>query len=187
MILAMDTEGNTWRKIDGLVVLLIISRKVCKHMEVPLQHFTRKYSGYHLFPKEWQCKQSLGQLTKVNKMKDNLGSEVLLTVEALSEDNFATTDSLRASDCNWSASRCRPEALRCIRTWGIMKDGQGCHHLPPTPQPWDMRQMKVMCSLDTTSTLTSTNLALARNFRLYQESSIRAPTTRTDDEPTSKQ
>ena len=22
------------------------------------------------------------------------------------------------------------------RMWGITKDGQGCHHLPPTPQPW---------------------------------------------------
>ena len=29
-------------------------------------------------------------------MKGNLGSEVLLRVETLSEDNFATTDSLRA-------------------------------------------------------------------------------------------
>ena len=37
-------------------------------------------------------------------MKGNLGSEVLLKVETLSEDNFATTDSLRPLDCNWSAS-----------------------------------------------------------------------------------
>jgi hypothetical protein len=22
------------------------------------------------------------------------------------------------------------------RTWGITRDGQGCHHLPPTPQLW---------------------------------------------------
>jgi hypothetical protein len=22
------------------------------------------------------------------------------------------------------------------RTWGITRDGQGYHHLPPTPQPW---------------------------------------------------
>jgi hypothetical protein len=22
------------------------------------------------------------------------------------------------------------------RTWGIIRDGQSCHHLPPTPQPW---------------------------------------------------
>ena len=29
-------------------------------------------------------------------MKGNLGSEVLLRVETLSEDNFATTDALRA-------------------------------------------------------------------------------------------
>ena len=36
-------------------------------------------------------------------MKCNLGSEVLLKVETLSEDNFATTDSLRALDRTWSA------------------------------------------------------------------------------------
>ena len=29
-------------------------------------------------------------------MKDNSGTEVLLMVDTLSEDNFATTDSLRA-------------------------------------------------------------------------------------------
>ena len=36
-------------------------------------------------------------------MKGNLGSEVLLMVETLSEDNFATTDSLRALDRTWFA------------------------------------------------------------------------------------
>jgi hypothetical protein len=36
-------------------------------------------------------------------MKGNMGSEVLLRVDALSEDNFATSDSLRASDRTWSA------------------------------------------------------------------------------------
>jgi len=51
-------------------------------------------------------------------MKDNLGSEVLLRVEALSEDNSATTDSLRALDCNWSTSQWLPIALRRIQTWG---------------------------------------------------------------------
>ena len=119
-------------------------------------------------------------------MKGNLGSEVLLKVETLSKDNFATIDSLRVSDHTWSARRGWNVALCRIQTWGITKDGQGCHHLPSTPQPWDMRRMKVTSSLDTMSTLTVTTLTLARNFRLYQESSTRAPTMRTDDEPTSK-
>jgi hypothetical protein len=45
-------------------------------------------------------------------MKGNLGSEVHLGAETLSEVNLATTDLLRAPDCNWSASRCWPGALR---------------------------------------------------------------------------
>jgi hypothetical protein len=90
-------------------------------------------------------------------MKCNLGSEVLLRAKTLGKDNFATTDSL-----------------------------QGCHHLLPTPKPWDTRQTKVMCRLDTMSTLTATTLALARNFYLYQESSTRVSVTRLDDKPTSK-
>jgi hypothetical protein len=104
-------------------------------------------------------------------MKGDLGSEVLLGAETLSEDIFATTNSLWAPVNNWCAKRCRPIALCNIRTWGIMKDRQGYHHLPPTPQPWATRQTKVMCSLETTSMLTATTLALARNFCLYQESS----------------
>ena len=56
-------------------------------------------------------------------MKGNLGSEVLLKVEALSKDNFATIDSLRAPTYAWSARRNRPMALHRIRTWGITKDG----------------------------------------------------------------
>ena len=35
-------------------------------------------------------------------MKDNSVSEVLLRVDTLSEDNIATTDSLRALDRTWS-------------------------------------------------------------------------------------
>ena len=38
----------------------------------------------------------------------------------------------------WSASK--HETLKLLhntRTWGITRDRQGCHHLPPTPQPWD--------------------------------------------------
>ena len=69
-------------------------------------------------------------------MKGHLGSEVLLKVETLSKDNFATTDSHRAPDHTWSAMRGQPVALHRIRTWGIIRDGQGCHHLLPTPQPW---------------------------------------------------
>ena len=67
---------------------------------------------------------------------------------------------------------------------GITKDGQGYHHLLPTPQPWGMRQMKVTYSLDTTPILLVTVLALARNFCLYQESSTRTSAMGTDDEPT---
>ena len=118
-------------------------------------------------------------------MKDNSGGEVLLRVDTLSEDNFATIDSLRAPDCNWSTSRCWSIALCRIRIWGITKDEQGCHHLPPTPQSEDTRQMKVTFSIDTTSMLLVTTLALARNFHLYQESSTRAPAMRIDDEPAS--
>ena len=59
---------------------------------------------------------------------------------------------------------------------GIMKDGQSCHHLSPTPQLVGTIQTKVASSLDTTSTLSTMTLALARNIRLYQESSTRAST-----------
>ena len=100
-------------------------------------------------------------------MKDNLGSEVPIRVDTLSEDNFATTDSLWAPSYTWSMKYLCPIALRHIRTWGITKDGQGCHHLPPTPEPKDTRQTKITCSLDTTSTLTITSLTLAKNFCLY--------------------
>ena len=105
------------------------------------------------------------------RLKGNLGSEVLRRAETLSEVNFATTDSLRALAYTWSAKHLRPLALRRIWTWGITKDGQGCHHLSPTPQPEDTRQTKVTSNIDTTSTLLATTLAVARNFRLYQESS----------------
>jgi hypothetical protein len=44
-------------------------------------------------------------------MKGNLGSEVLLSVEILSEDNFVTIDSLRAPAYTWSARRYQPTAL----------------------------------------------------------------------------
>jgi hypothetical protein len=51
---------------------------------------------------------------------------------------------------------------------GITRDGQGYHHLPPTPQPEGMRQIKVASSLDTTSMLSTTTLALRRVIHLYQ-------------------
>jgi hypothetical protein len=119
-------------------------------------------------------------------MKGNWGSEVLLRVEALSKDIFATTDTLRAPVYTWSTKRYRHVALRHTQMWEITKDGQVCHHLLHTPQPWDTRQMKVTCSLDTTSTLIATTLALARNFCLYQESSTRLSVIRADDELASK-
>ena len=107
------------------------------------------------------------------KKKDNLGSEVLLWIEILSEGSLVTIDLLRAPVNTWSAKHCRPTTLRRTRMWGITKDGPGCHHLPPTPQPWGTRQTKVTSNLDTTSTLLVTTLALVRNFCLYQESSAR--------------
>ena len=48
------------------------------------------------FHEERRCKQSLSYFTQENKLKGNFGSEVLIRAETLSEDNFATTDSLRA-------------------------------------------------------------------------------------------
>jgi hypothetical protein len=97
-------------------------------------------------------------------MKCNLGSEVLLRVKTLGKYNFATTDGqglcLVCQAITAYSSTSYPNV-------GITKDGQGCHHLLPTPKLWDMRQTKVMCRLDTMSTLTATTLALARNFRLY--------------------
>jgi hypothetical protein len=66
---------------------------------------------------------------------------------------------------------------------GIMRDRQGCHNLPPTPQPWDMRQTKVASSLDITSTLSTTTLAFAKGYPSLSGPSTRASATGTDDEP----
>jgi hypothetical protein len=74
---------------------------------------------------------------------------------------------LRAPADTWSARHLRPIALCRTRMWGITRDGQGGHHLSPTPQLWSTRQTKVTSSLDTTSTLLVTTLASARNFHLY--------------------
>jgi hypothetical protein len=112
-----------------------------------------------------------------------LGSEFLPRIEILSEDNLVTTNLLRAPAYTWSAKYLRPVTLRRTRTWGITRDGQDCHHLLPTPQPWEMKQTKVTSSLDTSSTLLVTTLALAKNFCLYQESSTRVSATGMDDEP----
>ena len=39
---------------------------------------------------------------------------------------------------NWSASAWETlKLLSNTQTWGIIRDEQGYHHLPPTPQPWD--------------------------------------------------
>jgi hypothetical protein len=72
-----------------------------------------------------------------------LGSEVLLRVEILSEDNFVTTNLLWAPNYTWSARRCQSIALCRTQMWEITKDRQCYHHLPPTHQPWGTRQMKV--------------------------------------------
>jgi hypothetical protein len=70
--------------------------------------------------------------------------------------------------------------------WGITRDGQGCHHLPPTPQLWSMRQTKVTSSLNTTSTLLTITLAAYRVIHLYREPSTRMSIMGTDDEPANK-
>ena len=87
----------------------------------------------------------------------------------------------------WCTRRYQHAALCHIRTQGITRDRQGYHHLPPTPQPWDMRQTKVSSSLDTMSTLSTITLAPYRVIRLYQEPSTRVSAMGTNDEPASKQ
>jgi hypothetical protein len=82
---------------------------------------------------------------------------------------LATINLLRAPDNTWSAKRCRPTALRPTLTPGITRDGQSCHHLSSTPQLWGTRQTEVASSLDTTSMLLTTTLALRRVIRLYQD------------------
>ena len=67
-----------------------------------------------------------------------------------------------------------------------MRDRQGYHHLPPTPQLESTRQTKVASSLDTASTLLTTTLAAAKNIRVYQESSTRASAMGMDDETANK-
>ena len=59
----------------------------------------------------------------------------------------------------WCTRRYQHAALCHIRTQGITRDRQGYHHLPPTPQSWGTRQMKIASSLDTTSTLSTITLA----------------------------
>ena len=69
-------------------------------------------------------------------------------IEILSYDNFGHYKLTSASAYAWSTRQYQPPALRRIWTWGITKDGQGWHHLSPTPQPWDMRQTKVTSNID---------------------------------------
>jgi hypothetical protein len=73
--------------------------------------------------------------------------------------NSTITRLFQALAYTWSTKRFWPVALR-TQTWRITRDRQGCHHLPPTLQPWGTRQVKVASSLDTTSTLSTTTLAL---------------------------
>ena len=70
---------------------------------------------------------------------------------------------------------------------GECKGGTGLSppiHLPL--YPWDTQQIKVDPNLDTTSMKVTTTIALARNIRLYQESTTRALVQRMNDEPTTK-
>ena len=61
---------------------------------------------------------------------------------------------------SWFAKSIRLLALHPTLTWGTTRDGQGCHHLPPTPSDrGEGMQTKVTSSLDTTSTLSITALA----------------------------
>jgi hypothetical protein len=36
----------------------------------------------------------------------------------------------------WSNLMWQFRLLHPSQIWGITRDGKGCHHLPPTPQPW---------------------------------------------------
>ena len=83
--------------------------------------------------------------------------------------NSTFTCLLRAPDNTWSARHCRPIALRHTQTWGVTRDAQGYHHLPPTPQPWSMRQTKVASSLDTMSMLLTTTLARMQELSIFIE------------------
>ena len=82
---------------------------------------------------------------------------------------------LRAPAYSWSVKSIRLLALYPTLTWGTTKDGQGCHHLPPTPTDHgEGMQTTVISSPDTTSALSITTLAstpsTTRAFRLEQPS-----------------
>ena len=98
-----------------------------------------------------------------------------LRVETLKRDKLALTCLLRAPAYSWSTKNIRLLALHPTLTWGTTRDGQGCHHLPPTPTDrGEGMQTKVTSSLDTTSMLSITALAptpsTTRAFRLEHSS-----------------
>jgi hypothetical protein len=97
--------------------------------------------------------------------------------------NFTFTCLLQAPNCNWFARWCRPIALCHTRAWGITRDRQDCHHLPPTPQLWGTRQTKLTFSVDTTSTLSITTLAFMKCYLSLTGPSTRSSATEIDDEP----
>jgi hypothetical protein len=70
-------------------------------------------------------------------------------------------------------------ALCRIQTWGIIEDGQGCHHLSSTPQPWDSRQpTHHVYAIDYYSSRQGYPSLLGLSTRAYA--------TRADDEPAKK-
>ena len=85
------------------------------------------------FHEERMCKSLLASSPKVTRRK-------IARVARFSRDRDPKLRQLChyrlawGTDNTWSAKRCRPTALSHIRTWGIMKDGHGYHHIPPTSQ-----------------------------------------------------
>ena len=65
---------------------------------------------------------------------------------------------------SWSAKSIQLLGLHPTRIWGTTKNEHDCHHQPPTSTDrGESMQTKVTSSLDTTSTLSITILALARH------------------------
>ena len=103
-------------------------------------------------------------LTGSSKDKQEVGRQGwkgFLWLRALVKIGSTSTCLLRAPAYSWSAKSMRLLALHPTLMWGTTRDGQGCHHLPPTPTDrWEGMQTMITSSLDTMSALSITTLAL---------------------------
>ena len=103
------------------------------------------------------------------------GQRGFLRLRVLVKIGSTSTCLLRAPAYSWSAKSIRLLALHPTLTWGTTRDGQGCHHLAPTPTDrGEGMQTTVTSSLDTTSMLPITTLAptpsMTRAIRLEHPS-----------------